>query len=486
MPRSTQAPGISNECIETCFALQHQELTLIRITFGTSSVSMIHDRADASDHKEHSFEVDLKMPEDFPFDLPTVKLLVLWPLNYHPHGTAAAPQLFLRDKRIPHVTAIQIQSQLDRYLINTIMKQEQDAGMITLRLLQQIRDGLLERWALSQPEPQPSTTIKLIPASAIQIQPSREKEKEKEKELEKGIETLSIEKAPKPARVLDNGISVSFRGANLTNIALVEPLRLKMQLVCHRCQGGFTTGLLAPLPNKNTPICPSCKASTEAIVFEPRQYFEGSSDPIAMIQSEKAQVVDILLSEYRITCSACPFMEDADPGQSIIMLSKGQTQYKTCFQCHASIGISVPFIELKASRGNSIKQTRSRAPNPGGWMPVPGKPLPEYGTCKHYKKSYRWLRFPCCGAAYPCDQCHDLEAEKNDPHSMQWATRMICGFCSKEQPFSQTKPCSCGKTLSTVGQKKATFWEGGKGSRDAVTMSRKDNKKYRLLGKKSQ
>uniref|UniRef100_A0A1I8JQZ7 C3H1-type domain-containing protein n=1 Tax=Macrostomum lignano TaxID=282301 RepID=A0A1I8JQZ7_9PLAT len=31
----------------------------------------------------------------------------------------------------------------------------------------------------------------------------------------------------------------------------------------------------------------------------------------------------------------------------------------------------------------------------------PGQPLPSNGTCRHYKRSYRWLRFPCCGRAFP-------------------------------------------------------------------------------------
>lgn len=86
-----------------------------------------------------------------------------------------------------------------------------------------------------------------------------------------------------------------------------------------------------------------------------------------------------------------------------------------------------------------------------------GKPLPEKGTCKHYKQSHRWLRchhlvwimlidlrggahcqiftalivsrFPCCGRSYPCDVCHDEDQD----HPMELATRMICGYCAKEQ-----------------------------------------------------
>jgi uncharacterized CHY-type Zn-finger protein len=40
------------------------------------------------------------------------------------------------------------------------------------------------------------------------------------------------------------------------------------------------------------------------------------------------------------------------------------------------------------------------------------------------------MRFPCCGKCYPCDKCHE---EASDGHEMEQATRMICGFCSKEQ-----------------------------------------------------
>lgn len=98
-----------------------------------------------------------------------------------------------------------------------------------------------------------------------------------------------------------------------------------------------------------------------------------------------------------------------------------------------------------------------------------GKPLPEKGVCKHYKQSHRWLRyhshrglshfthltrkcrrrthsesltppsairFPCCGRAYPCDVCHD----ENQDHPMELATRMICGYCAKEQVSCSPEP----------------------------------------------
>jgi CHY zinc finger. len=42
-----------------------------------------------------------------------------------------------------------------------------------------------------------------------------------------------------------------------------------------------------------------------------------------------------------------------------------------------------------------------------------GNPLPNNGACKHYKNSHRFFRFPCCGKAYPCDDCHN-KVEKHD------------------------------------------------------------------------
>lgn len=55
--------------------------------------------------------------------------------------------------------------------------------------------------------------------------------------------------------------------------------------------------------------------------------------------------------------------------------------------------------------------------------------------------------------AYPCDICHD----NNEDHEHEWATRMICGFCSVEQAFANGKPCSCGKALTKGGA--SAHWE---------------------------
>jgi len=84
--------------------------------------------------------------------------------------------------------------------------------------------------------------------------------------------------------------------------------------------------------------------------------------------------------------------------------------------------------------------------------------------------SYRWFRFPCCGKVFPCDVCHD-EAED---HEFEYAKRMICGLCSREQPFS-SKSCVCGNEM--VKRYGSGFWEGGTGVRDKFKMNKKDPRK---------
>ncbi|KAF8820721.1 CHY zinc finger protein, partial [Cardiosporidium cionae] len=137
-------------------------------------------------------------------------------------------------------------------------------------------------------------------------------------------------------------------------------------------------------------------------------------------------------------------------------------------------------IENQLQRLNLEKQNtdrRKEKPKSIGVSIKIGTSLPGLGTCKHYKKSHRWLRFPCCLKVFPCDICHD--AASDHPH--EWARRMICGFCSKEQCYS-SKQCSCGHAVTA---KRSAFWEGGHGCRNTTFMNKKDNRKYKRPSSKA-
>jgi len=104
-----------------------------------------------------------------------------------------------------------------------------------------------------------------------------------------------------------------------------------------------------------------------------------------------------------------------------------------------------------------------------------GEPLTNFGTCPHYKKSKRWLRFPCCNRLFPCDECHDQSTD----HPAEWAKRMVCGYCSKEQRYKNEGDCeSCGKDLTGTGRR-SRFWEGGKGCRNPKLLSKNDTHKFK-------
>jgi len=54
------------------------------------------------------------------------------------------------------------------------------------------------------------------------------------------------------------------------------------------------------------------------------------------------------------------------------------------------------------------------------------------------------------------------------------ATIMICGLCSREQPFSNSK-CECGAGFA---QAFSSHWQGGHGCRDTTRLSKKDSHKH--------
>lgn len=129
-----------------------------------------------------------------------------------------------------------------------------------------------------------------------------------------------------------------------------------------------------------------------------------------------------------------------------------------------------------------------------------GTPLPDNGTCKHYKKSFRWLRFPCCGRVSPSQswnvffpgvpvwrvswraiwpslrmgQSYDLRVLQSGATILTKTLLLrLINDCNIQQPLG-----SRSTQLDSV-----TMMQGGLGCRDPVRMSRKDDKKYKMLRK---
>ncbi|KAH8816053.1 hypothetical protein F5884DRAFT_206626 [Xylogone sp. PMI_703] len=279
--------------------------------------------------------------------------------------------------------------------------------------------------------------------------------------------------APAPANP-ERGTSLSFPFIELYGIELLEIATLNLTVKCERCKEvteikGLKDGVV-----KNE----SCrKCATMLSAGFRREFIHSNAVRAGFLDLEQCFVVDMLPSAFIPTCSRC---STAYPAPGIISV-RGETTSNVCRECHQRFTFKLPNIKF-------LRITSSHLPPSAGPRRkkitlglTPGTELPKRGRCRHYTKSYRWFRFSCCNKVYTCDKCHD----ESEEHVHEWANRMICGWCSREQNY---RPEDCGICHGGLIGKKGTggFWEGGKGTRDRVKMSRKDPRKYKShLGDKT-
>ncbi|XP_022610275.1 uncharacterized protein LOC111228580 [Seriola dumerili] len=288
-----------------------------------------------------------------------------------------------------------------------------------------------------------------------------EEQQQEEEEASHLVENIKISD---PRR----GTEVKVLGLRLgENTATVVAQQITVCLQCNRCK--VTADLTLTGRTACTAQCEKCNASINA-AFRPCMLHH-YSDILGYLDLHNAAPADLVLQDCDLVLGCLSCSKEC-PVQN---LSYGQTKEFNCEHCHSKLSILAEstrfqYIQPRTNKLGSSTVNYKTVRDPAVQK---GKPLPEKGTCKHYKQSHRWLRFPCCGRAYPCDVCHDEDQD----HPMELATRMICGYCAKEQPYSNGKSCiSCG-SMMTRGAR-SSHWEGGLGCRNKVKMSRNDRQKY--------
>ena len=336
-----------------------------------------------------------------------------------------------------------------------------------------------------------------------------------------GNSTSAINNAITPR---ETGILTTFPSLSLRGVELLELHSLSLTVKCTRCKTQadlrnirpVDVGSLSashPAVNTKSPsastTCRKCalllSASFRPSILHQSDNRAGYIDPI------NCTPLAILISTFKPTCSTCSTTFPAPPG--VVAASGLDEALAICRECYARISFStgeVKFLnvggasrETQADAGKTVGRKKNEKLELGI---VVGSELPSRGRCSHYRKSQRWFRFSCCGGLYPCDKCHDeavgftkpsgatgstgnalpsaaTASENTGPHPNDQATRMVCGFCSREQPFHpfSCKHCHSGLTGRPVGQGKG-FWEGGTGTRDPARMSRKEKRKWRNKG----
>ncbi|GMH44843.1 hypothetical protein BSKO_12795 [Bryopsis sp. KO-2023] len=294
-----------------------------------------------------------------------------------------------------------------------------------------------------------------------------------------------------------NSYSVDLEGLQLDDVDVMEGLQLAFQISCSRCKATSVATVSSPAVlqtkqsnSKSWDTFGSCTACHEdwSLSFKPKMIHDRSNS-LGWVTPHACLAVDLLPSHFMVQCS-CGAVT------SLRGVQVGAGAGKGCNRCGKAMmvkygGVSlVPKSEEKVAKKKTLKSTQDPKPSKNQHMAfqVPlkaGEPLPNKGTCQHYRHSHRWLRFPCCGMRFPCDLCHELGT---DGHEMKWAVRMVCGYCSMEQALGE-KCKGCDKKLAGTGAnpsgRKTRFWEGGQGCRDKNRLDRRDAKKYKNSKKKT-
>eukprot|EP00899_Mesostigma_viride_P006800 jgi/Mesvir1/16120/Mv08405-RA.1 len=300
-------------------------------------------------------------------------------------------------------------------------------------------------------------------------------------------------------------------GLEMDNVGTAELACLRLHVACGRCGVGGAEVALVPGGGaaggagvcSSTSECQHCHACW-TVEMHPR-VAHAASNVVAVLRGEAtagAPILDVLPCDVGVSCLEC------DAVSSLRAVAAGKRCDKVCRKCGHAIGLtfgSTQFRQLVTGRDDLGGQRRAEsAGKPGkggskGSEPTQndlysklvggfgglqlGQELPHRGACQHYHHSFRWLRFPCCGRLFPCDLCHELAMPSDKCTSGVWASRMVCGLCSKEQPFDPQRCSWCMQRIASgraqTGRSSSRFWEGGRGTRDKHRMNRNDPHKYR-------
>lgn len=224
---------------------------------------------------------------------------------------------------------------------------------------------------------------------------------------------------------------------NKRNIQFLSAKEINLEVECKKC---FKRNRLYKSEN-----CSNCYTNL-VIEYEPNLMCDNL---IGNLNLNECKFLCFNYNKFQISCATCNLKYETNE------MGPGNVFNLKCYKCYEHI-----FFKFDELVYKGIKTKTERKGNVS---------LSGDGTCEHYKKSFRWLRFPCCNRLFSCDICHDKESD----HRGILANKMVCGLCKKEQGVKAS--CECGMNLKQNTQ----FWEGGKGTRNKLTMSKKDSKKYK-------
>jgi uncharacterized CHY-type Zn-finger protein len=289
-----------------------------------------------------------------------------------------------------------------------------------------------------------------------------------------------------PALPAEHATSISFPSISLLGIDLVELTTLAIRVRCDRCRTTADFCDLADLRQRTD----SCRKCTRVMAATwRRDLVHAGSSCAGVVELVGCAVAEVLASTYVPQCAGC----DGPAGEFVTV--PGDKLTNVCRSCHARVTLALPparFLETAPLSAHAVVPAGpARAPAASDALQQPavaalkgGSALPQNGVCAHYRRSFRWFRFACCGRVHACDRCHDAAED----HVGERAERMLCGWCSREQRLPSelgagVDACRfCGRGVVGRASGKTGFWEGGRGTRSKRLMNKNDVRKWKHAG----
>ena len=276
--------------------------------------------------------------------------------------------------------------------------------------------------------------------------------------------------------------ALRLAGLALDGVDALTPVTLTLATACGKCGASVDVTLDASAAATGWPsaAAPCSRCATPATLAASPAVAHAHSNTLATVMAvgdTPPHPTDVLPSTLSAQCGGCGTLfalRGATPGAWL---------GRACTGCGARARARFEGVvfegapEPQAAGGRAAAPTASRAPPaPSDSRARPPGPLPDGGACRHYRRSRRHFRFPCCGRVYACDLCH----EEGEAHGLKLATRHVCGACGVEQPI-KPECASCGLNLTGKGHAGTgtRHWEGGAGCRDKSRMDPRDAAKWR-------
>lgn len=373
------------------------------------------------------------------------------------------PLISVQGSCIPEEIATYVDEQLERYVANQRQRQPSPGSFFALRdylrwldhslealFLQAMRQKKNQRDAArlsfipapkaAPPRPLTGCAAEVTEESALHAPFALHKPSRAEKDAPVSLETVRqaarmdqpAARAAAPASALScqperQGIEIALNALTLTNIGLLQTRILAISFRCERCKGVLSLEL--PQNQSVVTDCPRCHTVVSALLRT--ALVHANTNVLGFLDMSPGVVlsldVNLAMSQFSVECAHCQH-----PGP--IALQTNQMTRARCRGCHQEMTVQLAHVKVKrvgAAPAVDLVAAPARK-RPGKWRhPMeqlihPGQPLPDQGACVHYRKSRRWLRFPCCGIPFPCDVCHDKQSD----HPCEWADR---GYCAVEQ-----------------------------------------------------